>query len=92
MKEQLQQQLNLMINNNENKKVITVEESEKQIESFLDKYGYKIENLVIQKILYRELRNEGNKTKEVKQEQIKEEELLKIEKEIMSVVISLIEN
>ena len=92
MKEQLQQQLNLMINNNENKKVITVEESEKQIESFLDKYGYKIENLVIQKILYRELRNEVNKSKEVKQEQINEEELLKIEKEIMSIVIILIDN
>ena len=92
MKEQLQQQLNLMINNNENKKVITVEESEKQIKSFVAKYNNKIENLVIQKILYRELRNEVNKSKEVKQEQINEEELLKIEKEIMSIVIILIEN
>ena len=77
MKEQLQQQLNLMINNNENKKVITVEELEKQIESFLAKYNNEIETIVIQEILHQDLRNEDNKLKIDKQKQINEEDRIK---------------
>ena len=81
LQQQLQETLNTIINNNnkDTQQTITAKELEKQVQSLSNQYNDKIEQIVINEILYNDLRNKVEELKKEKQGQIITEELLEQE-------------
>ena len=74
LKKELQELLNIIINNNKDKQTLTVEKLKQQAQSLLIQHNDKIEQVIINEILYNDLRNEVEKLKKEKQELQKQQQ------------------